>query len=236
MKNQLTIIFLLLTLIVFGQQQGYERVDYDQIKKEINNKKSPYFYPEIKKKVLEQNTSLTEKELFYFYYGAPLQKDFSSIERVTVPDKIKEIQKKNNQTEADWLTLLSFYEKTYQTRPLVDLETLSNLSFIYSQTKQLEKSKAIIEINFRLIDAIFSTGDGISEESAIEVISVAHEYSILRLIGFHSLQQALVHNDKRSYDKHSILLDERDRSENPKTKPFYFDVTKIMESYSEMFQ
>lgn len=90
--------------------------------------------------------------------------------------------------------------------------------------------KKIINIYHKLLDALFLTGDGKSMETAINVISARHEYSILNALRLNSTQQSLLHENNRSYD---LLETENEHGEKLN---LYFDVTKPFEFYNKKFK
>ena len=52
-----------------------------------------------------------------------------------------------------------------------------------------------------LSSAILSSGDGLSKESAIHVISIDDEYAILNMYGLSPKMQSLIEEEGQKYDK-----------------------------------
>jgi hypothetical protein len=79
-----------------------------------------------------------------------------------------------------------------------------------------------------VIETILSTGDGKTEETAWHVVSVEHEYDILKMLGFRFGGEQTLTNKGCDYlkveqNKHDI-------------KGFYFDVNKILEAEEKVFK
>ena len=52
-----------------GAVAGYVTPDYDQIKKDCNDKQSKHYYPRLAKRFAEMDTTLDLDDLQAFYYG-----------------------------------------------------------------------------------------------------------------------------------------------------------------------
>lgn len=74
-------------------------------------------------------------------------------------------------------------------------------------------------------DLILSTGDGSSPERAYKIVSVSDEYFILNSLGINAVQQFLVEDNDKSYDK--ICDSNSDRI-------VYFDITLPMKALNEL--
>lgn len=83
-------------------------------------------------------------------------------------------------------------------------------------------------IRLAIISALLSTGDGLSPESAITVVTVAQEYDIAEQLGVP--RQFFIRQSLQQYgDK---MYDCLEFETNPRgIEKLYFDVTKIMENY-----
>jgi hypothetical protein len=55
-----------------------------------------------------------------------------------------------------------------------------------------------------LINSILASGDGTTAETAMVVISVDEEYSVLRTLGFKRLRQALVEIGGHKFDRFAV--------------------------------
>lgn len=78
-----------------------------------------------------------------------------------------------------------------------------------------------------LIDAILSTGDGESPESAWYVIQPAHEYDIVNRLGLTATQYSFI----------KPHLDYLEIKENPfKIKGYYFNAQRMIEEYNRKFK
>ena len=82
--------------------------------------------------------------------------------------------------------------------------------------------KKIVQLDI-IVDALMSSGDGISKETAFYVINTSHEYALLGILGFgFGGQQSLIEH----YDYLTL-------AENKEgVKGLYFDVSPCLKSLS----
>ena len=72
--KKLLVLFIWLFAISFAWGQSISNVDFDEIKVEIKDSTSKYYYPKLKKKICNQDSSLTVEEYHHLYYGNVFQK------------------------------------------------------------------------------------------------------------------------------------------------------------------
>lgn len=109
-----------------------------------------------------------------------------------------------------------------------DMEEKLKKEMSYTKEKDPEKIRLIRSIpgiQLSLINALLSSGDGLTPESAITVISVPQEYEIAEQLGVpreYCTRQCLVQLDGKQYDCLEF-------KPNPRgIEQLYFDVTMIM--------
>lgn len=74
-----------------------------------------------------------------------------------------------------------------------------------------------------LVDSILQHGDGRSFETAFDVISVAEEYSLLRIMRLEPVDQRLMSNDGHQFDVFTVQLPKSEQ-----TVQLYFNVDRPM--------
>ena len=84
------------------------------------------------------------------------------------------------------------------------------------------------EIGFGLIKSI-QTGDGKTAESAFTVVSVAEEYSLMRVLGRRVTRQSLVRKDGHFFD----VLDTVDLQGRPSVD--FFMIDRVMAAEAKAF-
>ena len=169
--------------------------DYKQIKNEINLKRSEFYYPELLRRFEEADTTLSLEQLRHFYYGAATMPEYNPY--FSLLHELNEALEKGDLQKAD-----SIIDRQLAVDP-------ANLQFyehkMMLKTKQFgrdskEADDAFFQV-FMLSSAILSSGDGLSKESAIHVISIADEYAMMNLYGLSLKMQSLIMEDGQKYDK-----------------------------------
>lgn len=232
--NKLISVLLLLMIFVVpanAQEIEFRKVDYKAIEKVIKDKKSEYYYPLLVDRFQKMDTTMTVEHMYHFYYGKTFQNDFDVFEDLNPTKQVIAIESKGTKPTTEEIKILKdFYTDFYMNRPFSDLKSIEVLAIIYSFEEDIPMVKKILNIYYKLIAALFLTGDGKSMETAIDVINARHEYSILNVLRLNSTQQSLHHENNRSYD----LL--KTKNVNGNEFDLYFDVTKPFEFYNKKFQ
>lgn len=83
---------------------------------------------------------------------------------------------------------------------------------------------------FSLLDAIYSSGDGRSIETAYVVIKVADEYELLADLKLSCTKQALIE------DTDLLTISTQNQKEEPKITELYFNVSKPLDYLAQEFK
>ena len=222
--------FILAVFIIsnlFSQEVRYEKPDYKKIKKEIKKKRSEYYYQKLLDRYTNGDTTFSLKEKRYLYYGYSFQKEYSPYGSSVYSDSLKEYYSKDTLTKKDFAKIIDFSSALLQENPF-DLEAVKNLRYSYNS---LDSTELASQCNYRLylvIDAIMSTGNGLSEESAFYVIDVSNEYDLIRSVGFtFGGEQSLIDT---GYDY--LTLQEN----KYEIEGLYFEISRCMEQLDLLFK
>lgn len=196
------IFSLLLSLFVFSalHAQEVDAPDYKRIRTEIQNVKGPNYYPTLMRRYMANDTTLSMEQYRALYYGYTLQEDFVPYQRVN--DKLMEIRKRLIKEKGNTKycpEAVSIAMAAIDDNPF-DLLAISTLSFAYMQLKDTVSFRLWNDKQNSLLDAIASSGDGETIESAIHVTSIEHEYEILYRLGLKVEKDSLC-NDQVEYIK-----------------------------------
>ena len=108
----------------------------------------------------------------------------------------------------------------------VDAEIHELAAYLYRKFNQPAKSFAHLQQYYGLLASIASTGNGLTPETAMKVISVHEEYSILRELRLNMVEQSLIDGPM---DKMVCDADGREVI-------MYFDVSIPMAAYSKILK
>ena len=225
MKNIIVFMVFMFSVTVFSQKQSFEKPNYKKIEKSIKKKKSNLFYKKLMERFQKSDTAMSIEEKRHLYYGFSFQKKYNPYNFSDYTDSMRVVLQKDNFSKLDFNNIIRFGDSLLVQNPF-DLRVMNY------QLYALEKSKQEVLFNKKLnqsniiLDVLFSSGDGLSKETAFYVIFTSNEYSLLNVIGVKFEGQSLVEH----YDYMRI-------GENgAKVEGLYFDITPCLNSMSKMFK
>jgi len=178
--------------------QEVQAPDYREIRASIQNAKGPNYYPQLMRRYLENDTTLTLEQYRALYYGFTLQEDFVPYQRER--DNLLDIRRelvKSNGSKKSCPEAIKISLEALDDNPF-DLLAISTLSFAYMQLNDTVSYTLWNDKQNSLLDAIVSSGDGEDQESAIHVINLEHEYEVLNRLGLQVASDSLC-NDQVEY-------------------------------------
>jgi hypothetical protein len=179
-RNLICLIILLISTRGFGQEKP-EAPDLKSIKKTVSDKTSELYYPLLFKRFEEGDATMTLSEKRHLYYGYTTSDKYSAYPSSRFSDSVRAILKNGTLLEADYIRLLSFTDSALKDYPM-DLRTLNYRSYAARQLgDKLAGDLARAKMRL-LVDAILSTGDGRTANTAYWVLEVGHEYFMLNVL------------------------------------------------------
>ena len=181
------VISFLLTLCfsctLFSQDRDTKPVNYKKLRKEINKKRSPFYYPVLYQRYTDLDTSLTTEEFRYLYYGFSLQDDYAPYNTPPLRDSLIRYLSRSDLMQEEYMVTARIGSALLAESPFRLRETfITALSFEISGDTRL--SAAYFKFYEKQVDAIMSTGDGLTTNSAFSVIYIQDEYEIMEVLGF----------------------------------------------------
>lgn len=192
MRTLVILKFLfLICLATFGQDN---KVDIKSIEKIA---KTP-FYEELFERYSSNDTTLTLEDYKIIYYGQAFQIGYSAYGS---HDSVQVLRNYLNSDEED----IDFNKVLELTNDILD-EFPFNIEHIYLNAvanynlgENIESQKWIFKYD-KLISTILASGDGLTEKTAMIVIKVSDEYSILSALELEVLSQSLTNKKNKNYD------------------------------------
>jgi hypothetical protein len=174
MKTLLTLSLLIIAISGFAQEKPVPiPINYDSVEAAITNTEKDTYYPRLLQRFNQFDTSLTVNDYRLLYYGfafnagyAPYQDNGTS--------EIMPLVKERKYDKA-----LEVCDKVLSTNP-VSITTNSYKSFVLMNMAENDSSRRYAIRVRKLLNAILSSGDGLTCETAFKVIYVSDEYSLLR--------------------------------------------------------
>lgn len=217
--------FTILTFDAFSQKKDFKKVNYRKIEKAVKDKTSFLYYPLLFDKYKKAD-SLSLEEKRHLYYGYTFQSNYKPYVVSHFNDSIAAVFKRKMLFTEDYRDLERFSDSILKTDAFnvramtYKLFALNNLEKEAAYRKTVLKAKNVIE-------AILSSGDGLTPKTPFYVINPAHEYDIISVLdlefgGTQSLQGNL--------DVLQVAVNER------AIKQIYFDVSASLNAMTKMLK
>lgn len=215
LKTAFAVLVLLLFNFSKAQKIEFKAPDYSSIQRNIEDKKSEFYYPKLLKKLKENDTLITREQYRHLYYGYTFQPDY---EPYKIDDNFEEMTKfyRGDVSEKDLPKGIKLFREALEKNPL-DLRAMNYLAYMYHLNKDEATAKKLSRNFHGLLEAFLSSGDGLKCETAFHVISVSHEYVLMNMFQMESKSQS--YDGKCDYQEF-----EKDKY---KIAGLYFDVSKL---------
>lgn len=225
--KKLVVLFFWLSAISMSWGQFISKVDFDQIKKEIKDSASTFYYPRLKQKMLNQDSSLSVQEYHHLYYGNVFQRYYQ-------PYGIS--HHKKSLTEAyklkDYEKVVVLGQEVLEENP-VDLEVLLKMSIACLKLEEEDQKHFYANHYYSFLEAIYKSGDGKGLMTAFVVVSVDHEYQILGDLGLRAVEQHLI----TDCDLLKFKKSEQEKIKGKKkVKELFFNVRMPLMSLSKTYK
>lgn len=217
-------IFILFSCCEAKAQGGiFLKPDYEAIKKDVLADSAGYYV--LLSRLEASDSTLSPANYRYLYYGYVYTKNYHPYWMFDKRDKLETYYRKRNLNKKDYDKALALTSEALAQFPF-DLQTLNYSIYIYDLKGDKATAKKLARRFYSTLNAILSTGNGETCETAFHVISTAHEYTILNFFGYDFRMQSL-----RGYCDH-LAIGKNDRD----LKGLYFDVSRLFEKSADMFK
>lgn len=208
-----------------GLDISFAAPNYKTIETNIKDDTSNMYYPALMKRFLNSDSTLTLEEKRHLYYGFVFQDNYSPYKISEYMDSAKVLKGKADLTEEDYAKLIGFYDKALEENPF-NTNALYEKMHVLFTTKRADEHRKTTKQYDVIIQAVASSGRGLTKETAFHVIEVAHEYALMRALGLQPGSQQLIdHYDYVEFkpNKHGI-------------KGFYFDISQCFNQLNKNLQ
>jgi hypothetical protein len=223
MKFFILSIFSLIISFSQADEWKTKKPNYKKIEKNIKKKNSNLYYESLMNRYLKFDSTMTIEEKRHLYYGYTFNENYSPYKRSPYRDSINSIYEKEEIELADYEKIDIYCDSILKSFPL-ELRTLKQQINILEALLNEEKYNNKITQAKILLDAIMSSGYGLTKKEAIYVISVNDEYALLSYFNFSSAGQSLIEH----YDY--LTLEENEAN----IEGLYFDVTPCLNSLMKL--
>jgi Domain of unknown function (DUF4919) len=220
--SKLTLLCLIASLaFIHSHAQVISNVDFDEVKKQIEDPQGDYFYPTLLDNYFKADYEIKIDEAYFLYYGFVMQPQYNPYAQPKLMDKFNSNFDKKKYEKALALGPELIAESPFNTEILGQLVYCARLA-----DREVERTFYLNRV-LTILEVIQASGDGKTAESAWVVIQVDDEYGILSFLDYDFKGQALVgHCDVMTIDTPNDF----GQSE------VYFNIEKPFEGLSKMFQ
>jgi len=172
MKRCLFGLFLVVTSVFTAHGQKVSNVDFDAIKAEVADASSRFYFPKLLERHQAADSTLTIAELVHLYYGQEFAENYSPYG--SAKSEFLKVYNKQQYKEA-----IPLGEAVLADYPL-NMKVLFKVLVCYDVLGDKATATTYARRYFSLSNAIQSSGDGKSFETAFVVMAVPDEYMLLR--------------------------------------------------------
>lgn len=207
-------------------EDDFMKPNYDLIKLNIENKQSNFYYSKLWDRFQHGDSTMTLEEKRHLYYGYVFHKNYSPYGGVDNSKQVNPILDKEKPTQKDWKKLVSLLNTSLKAEPF-NFRYLYYQSIAYEYLNKPVNARKNIQKIWTIVDALISTGDGLTKETAIHVIAVSSEYDYLFFNNLSMRSQALMNG---GYDVLYLQPNEDGLEE------MWFDVNQSLNYLNKFFE
>ncbi len=227
-------LYILLTILILvstaAAAKKYVRrtigkPNLEAIRLATTDESSERYYPKLFRQFMANDTTMTDEDFQYFYYGAYFQEDYDPYRDAYKPeerDAIAHLFNKKEWTRAERRQVLDYARESLADNPL-NLRQLTNCIYVYERNGKRDLAKIWQYKLNHLLLVIASSGTGIDTDNAWIVVYPHNEYDFLNLSGITAREQQY---EPPHYDY--ILVNKR-----TETSPegYYFNISELLHQY-----
>ena len=173
------------TLSVYAQYDNdfFAPPDYRQIQRNIEDIPSSFFYPRLKSRFEAGDPTMSREEMRHLYFGFVFQPEFVSFDVSHFNHSLANVLRNESLSDGD-IVRVSRYAHALLAEDPFNPRALNALLFVHAHNEDMtEYARIAWQLHF-VHNAIASTGDGMTPETALHVIRTAHQYDMIPVLGF----------------------------------------------------
>lgn len=199
--------------------------DLEAIRIASTDENSKYYYPRLLAEFMRNDTTMTDEDFQYFYYGTLFQEDYDPYRGPVSPATLQELTplfNKKQWSRAERKQILDYATESLADNP-VNLRQLTNRIFVYEQNGKYDLAKIWQYKLNHLLLVIASSGTGLDPENAWIVVYPHDEYDFLNLSGITIREQEF----RQPYYDY-VLINKKD---DKQPDGYYFNIEEILRQY-----
>lgn len=208
------------------KKPGVEQPDLNQIKREVLDPNSRYYYPKLIERYEKNETIMDLMDYRHLYYGYLFQEDFNPYRHSDASKKNEGLYYKNGHTRAELDSIITYAKEALADNPF----NLTQMNFLIYALRARGKNNIANIWQYRLnhlLQAIISSGTGADKDNAWFVIDPRHEYNII------NFQNAVATNQE--YEEPYFDRIDVEKKNGKDKASYYFNIKNLLEEYYRKF-
>lgn len=196
----------------------------DDVFAQISNAESRFYYPNLMLRYATVGQTLTAEDYHYLYYGYAYQEDYKPLDSNEALDKLYMIAAVIDtdfpKTE-DMERMIAAGTEALKRDPFSP-KVLNLMAFAYGALGDKANEKSYYDRTNGIIEAIASSGDGLSEKTPKHILMFDHAIDVLSAQDFNSTKGRII---SRTVEFVPLLAPQTINGK--KVKGFYFDYSRV---------
>lgn len=214
-------------LAVMAKGPATSHPDFARIQAETHNPASRYYYPKLLKSYMSPDTTMTDDDYHYLYYGAMFQEDYNPYRVNPFEKQLKETSplyfRHGTLSRSERNQIRALAEQSLADNPL-NLTQLMYRVYVFEQEGKYNLAKIWKHKLDHLLLTISRSGTGTDRDNAIVVVYPSHEFDYFNLSGATVVGKEFM---PPYYEKVTVTPPGKD----PEPRDYYFDLHHILEQY-----
>lgn len=209
-----------------GEKAPTLRPDLEEIKREVTDPNSVYYYPKLMERYEKNETVMNLQDYRHLYYGYLFQEDFNPYRHSDASSKNESLYYKNGHTRAELDSIITYAKEALADNPF----DLTQMNFLIYALRARGKVNLANIWQYRLnhlLQTIVSSGTGADKENAWYVINPRHEYNIINF-------QNAVAKDQQYEEPYFDRIDV-EKKNGKEHATYYFNIRNLLEEYYRKF-
>ncbi len=191
---------ILLISTLNAQEKVIRGINYDNIESNIKHADSTTYYLQLFSAYLVGDSSMSLQAKRHLYYGFIFQEKYNPYAISVYMDSISQFYGKVGLNDKDFYKIIQYSDSILSIIPF-DIRSLQAKAYAYYSLYEKENELRVQNQIIMIYDAILSSGDGLSQESAYQIIYVSHEYDLMDFLDFKFSGEQNIIEDKYDYLK-----------------------------------
>jgi hypothetical protein len=219
--------YLLLLIVLFCQtaiysQVEFKKIDREEVKKAISNKDANTYYPKLLERFLHDDTTLSLEDCRLLYYGFVFQDKYSGYPGLKQKEINEALSKKDNDLA------IKLCDEVLAEYPINLFGNYNKAVALYRKNQSDSDFRKYGNRYSRIMNAIISSGDGLTCSTSFKTIFVNDEYMVM--YNYFEIPKHQSQSLEMPCDKMSITPSQYFKAEN-----MFFDTSETFISMQKLF-